>query len=98
MDEAFLRRIRSKVKVNHVERQQYTEIFRLVCGTYQLEFNEDVVSYLVSEYYTGDNRAMNACHPRDLVEQILDFCSFNDKTPALSKGNLDQACQVYFVE
>ena len=98
MDEAFLRRIRSKVKVNHVERRQYTEIFRLVCGTYHLEFKEDMVAYLVNEYYTGDQRAMNACHPRDLVEQILEYCNFNDMNPVLSKEHLDRACQVYFVE
>jgi hypothetical protein len=98
MDESFLRRIRSKVKVNHVERQQFLEIFRLVCQSHQLEFKEDMVSYLVSHYYEGDQRAMNACHPRDLVEQILDYCSFNDKNPVLSKEHLDRACQVYFVE
>jgi SpoVK/Ycf46/Vps4 family AAA+-type ATPase len=98
MDEAFLRRIRSKVKVNHVERQQFVEIFRLVCQTYQIEFQEDMVSYLVNEYYSDGERAMNACHPRDLVEQILDYCNFNDKTPGLSKEHLDRACQVYFVD
>jgi predicted ATPase with chaperone activity len=98
MDEAFLRRIRSKVKVDHVERQQFVEIFRLVCETYGLGFNEDIVSYLMSEHYNGGQRAMNACHPRDLVEQILDYCSFNEKTPVLSKEHLDRACQVYFVE
>lgn len=98
MDEAFLRRIRSKVKVNHVAREQFLEIFRLVCRTYQLGYNEQSVEYLVSHYYEGDQRPMNACHPRDLVEQILDYCKFNDKHPALSKEHLDHACQVYFVE
>jgi hypothetical protein len=98
MDEAFLRRIRSKVKMNHVEQEQFLEIFRLVCRTYQIEYNEHTVSYLVSQYYAGDQRAMNACHPRDLVEQILDYCSFNDKPPVLSKEHLDHACQVYFVD
>jgi predicted ATPase with chaperone activity len=98
MDEAFLRRIRSKVKVNHVEREQFLEIFRLVCDSHQLEFNEPMVRYLVSQYYGEGQRAMNACHPRDLVEQILDYCSFNDRAPMLSKENLDHACQVYFVD
>jgi hypothetical protein len=98
MDEAFLRRIRSKVKVNHVEREQFLEIFRLVCCSHQIEFSEPMVRYLVSQYYGDGQRAMNACHPRDLVEQILDYCSFNDKPPILSKEHLDHACQVYFVD
>jgi len=98
MDEAFLRRIRSKVKVDHVEQEQFLEIFRQVCHSHQIEFNEQTVSYLVSQYYGDGQRAMNACHPRDLVEQILDYCNFNDKTPDLSKEHVDHACQVYFVE
>ncbi len=98
MDESFLRRIRSKVKMNHVEPAQFLEIFRLVCRTYQIEYDEQMVSYLVSQYYAGDQRAMNACHPRDLVEQIIDYCSFNDISPVLSKEHLDHACQVYFVD
>jgi hypothetical protein len=98
MDEAFLRRIRSKVKVDHVEREQFLEIFRLVCHSHQIEFSEPMVRYLVTQYYGDDQRAMNACHPRDLVEQILDYCSFNERPPVLSKEHLDHACQVYFVE
>ena len=98
MDESFLRRIRSKVKMNHVEPEQFVEIFRLVCRTYEIEYDEHMVGYLMSQYYAGDQRAMNACHPRDLVEQILDYCSFNDKPAVLSKEHLDHACQVYFVD
>jgi hypothetical protein len=98
MDEAFLRRIRSKVKVHHVEKEQFLAIFRLVCSTHQLEFDEQTVSYLMSQYYGDDQRPMNACHPRDLVEHILDYCTFNEKTPNLSKEHLDHACQVYFVD
>jgi SpoVK/Ycf46/Vps4 family AAA+-type ATPase len=98
MDEAFLRRIRSKVKMNHVETEQFLEIFRLVCRTYEIEYDEHMVSYLVDHYYADNQRAMNACHPRDLVEQILDYCSFNDVSPVLSKEHLDHACQVYFVD
>jgi hypothetical protein len=98
MDESFLRRIRSKVKMNHVEQEQFLEIFRLVCRTYGIAYDEHMVGYLVSQYYAGNQRAMNACHPRDLVEQILDYCSFNDISPVLSKEHLDHACQVYFVD
>ncbi|MFZ2089785.1 MAG: hypothetical protein WAU47_14540 [Desulfobaccales bacterium] len=98
MDESFLRRIRSKVKVNHVGREQFLEIFRLVCQTYKIKYDDQIADYLVSHYYGEDQRAMNACHPRDLVEQILDYCSFNELPPVLTRDNLDRACQVYFVD
>jgi hypothetical protein len=81
-----------------VEREQFLEIFRLVCRTYNIDYDDAMAGYLVSQYYAGDQRAMNACHPRDLVEQILDYCSFNDLPPSLTRDNLDRACQVYFVD
>jgi predicted ATPase with chaperone activity len=98
VDDAFLRRIRSKVKVNHVTREQFIKIFHLVCQTYQVEFNEESVAYLLDHYYHDGQRSMDACHPRDLLEQILDFSTFHQVPPLLSPENLDWACGVYFVE
>lgn len=101
MDAAFLRRIRAKVKVNHVTREQFKEIFHLVCRQHRLEANGDqgdLVEYLLTTYYDGGQRPMDACHPRDLIEQILDYCTFHRLPPTLSRENLDRACGIYFVE
>jgi predicted ATPase with chaperone activity len=98
VDDAFLRRIRSKVKVNHVTREQFIEIFRLVCKNYQVDFNDEGVTYLLTHHYDEGQRSMDACHPRDLLEQILDFSTFHQVPPVLSPEALDRACRVYFVE
>jgi predicted ATPase with chaperone activity len=98
MDAAFLRRIRAKVKVNHVTREQFQEIFRLVCRQHRLDTNGDMVEYLLTTYYDGGQRPMDACHPRDLIEQILDYCTFHRQPVSLTKENLDRACEIYFVE
>jgi hypothetical protein len=98
VDDAFLRRIRSKVKVNHVTRDQFIEIFRLVCKNYQVAFNEAAVAHLLARQYDDGQRFMDACHPRDLLEQILDFSTFHQVPPVLSPETLDWACRVYFVE
>ena len=98
VDDAFMRRIRSKVKVNHVTREQFVEIFRLVCRNYQVDFNEAGVAYLLDHHYSDGQRSMDACHPRDLLEQIIDFSTFHQIAPVLSPENLDWACRVYFVD
>lgn len=98
MDAAFLRRIRAKVKVNHVTQEQYQEIFRLVCQQHQLDTNGDVVEYLLTTYYDGGQRPMDACHPRDLIELIVDYCTFHRTPPSLSRESIDRACGTYFVE
>jgi hypothetical protein len=97
VDEAFLRRIRSKVKVNHVTREQFREIFRLMCHHHQLEYDPDALDYLLATQYDATGRSMDACHPRDLLEQILDYCTFHQLPPSLSREFLDRACRVYFV-
>jgi hypothetical protein len=98
MDAAFLRRIRAKVKVNHVTREQYQEIFGLVCQQHQVDTNGEVVEYLLTTYYDGGQRPMDACHPRDLIELIVDYCTFHGISPSLSRENINRACGIYFVE
>jgi hypothetical protein len=97
VDDAFLRRIRSKVKVNHVNRDQFIDIFRLACGQYQVEYDPEMVAYLLTTYYDDGQRRLDACHPRDLLEQILDYCNFHQVPLALTRENLDRACRTYFV-
>ena len=97
VDDAFLRRLRSKVKVDYVTRTQFVEIFRLFCDQYHLEFDPEAVEYLLGRYYDDGQRPLTACHPRDLLEQILDYCRFHQLAPRLTPENLDRACHSYFV-
>jgi len=97
LDEAFLRRLRSKVKVDYVSRPQFVEIFRLYCDRYHLDFDPEAVEYLLRRYYDDGQRPLTACHPRDLLEQILDYCRFYQLAPRPTPENLDRACHRYFV-
>ena len=98
VDPAFFRRIRAKVKIKNPERSQYKEIFKLICQNFQLEYNDAAVEYLLVKYYDDNNRELSACHPRDLVEQMVDFCRFNKQPLSLDQVILDLVCQMYFAE
>jgi hypothetical protein len=97
VDEAFFRRVRSKVKLDYVNRDEFLEIFHLVCQKNQIEFDQEAVEYLLAEYYGEGKRPMAACHPRDLVEQIISYSRYNQVEPKLTRENLAWACQIYFV-
>jgi predicted ATPase with chaperone activity len=97
VDDAFLRRLRSKVKIDYVSRSQFVEIFHRCCDQYQLSFNLNVVEHLLKVYYDNDQRPLTACHPRDLLEKILDYSRYYKIPPKLTPENLDRACQSYFV-
>ena len=98
MDAAFLRRLRHKIKLDHINREQFLAIFRIVCKNYQVEYDDEVVKYLLEEHYDPYQRPMDACHPRDLVEQVIDIARYLDIPPELTRENVDKACKTYFVD
>jgi hypothetical protein len=97
-DEAFLRRIPYKILAKNPTVDEYCRIFELNCKKRGLSFDPVMVEYLNRKYYTPRKLQMRACHPRDLVEQVVDMCRYHGKTPALSRELLDAACHSYFLE
>jgi hypothetical protein len=97
-DEAFLRRIRHKIFIGYVSPDQYLEIFRRVCGQAQIAFDSEVIRDMMARYYVISSRPFCACHPRDLVENLIDRARFLEKQPELTSQELDYVCQTYFVK
>ncbi len=97
VDEAFLRRIRHKVKVDDPTPQQFREIFERVCRNRKLEFSEEGYSHLIVEHYQKAGRPLRAVHPRDLVDQIIEIAQFRNVKLALEPELIDRACRSYFV-
>jgi hypothetical protein len=98
VDEAFLRRIRHKIEVGDPSPENFREIFRRECARLSIPFSDDGLRYLLHEYYAKIDRPLRACHPRDIVEEIMDIARYRDVPPTLSKELIDRACKAYFVE
>jgi len=98
VDEAFLRRIRHKIEITDPSWEEYREIFRRVCEAKGVPYDEKALAYLIQEHYLKHNRERRSCHPRDLVDQLIDTARYLNVTPALSKELVDRACDAYFVE
>ncbi len=96
-DEAFLRRIRYKVEVPNPTRDEYRAIFRQECADRGLEYDDGAVSHLLSTWYDQHDRELRGCHPRDLVEAIMDAAAYDQTAPALSARALDEVCATYFL-
>jgi hypothetical protein len=97
-DEAFLRRIRHKVYIGDVTPDQYLEIFRRVCQNYKIPFDQNIIQAMVERYYVQGHRPFRACHPRDLIENLIDRARAFAQEPRLTGQNLDLACQSYFIQ
>jgi predicted ATPase with chaperone activity len=98
VDDALLRRIRYKINIDHPSATQYKLIFRQVCEKYRVIFNEDVFEFLMQDCYRKNNMELDACHPRDIIEHIMDIAHYYRRPAELTKENLLAAWQNYFVE
>ncbi len=97
-DEAFLRRIPYKILAKNPTADEYCKIFELNCRKRGLTFDPVMVEYLDRRYYKPRKLQMRACHPRDLVEQVVDICRYQHKEPVITRELLDMACSSYFLE
>jgi putative ATP-binding cassette transporter len=64
----------------------------------QVVDSDDGLRYLLQEHYIKVNRDLRCCHPRDLVDPILDEAKYRSIPPQMSKELLDRACSAYFVK
>lgn len=98
VDEAFMRRIRHKVYVGSPTLEEYREIFKRACKYKGIPYDEEILAYLLKEHYLKNRRELRACHPRDILDELVDIARFLGVPPILTKDLVDRACEVYFVE
>jgi predicted ATPase with chaperone activity len=97
VDEAFLRRIRYKVEMRDPEPEAYLEIFTRECQARGIEPKREAVAYIYRNYYNGKQIPVRACHPRDLLDKILESARWNGETPDLNPETIDLVCSSYFL-
>jgi energy-coupling factor transporter ATP-binding protein EcfA2/DNA-binding HxlR family transcriptional regulator len=97
VDEAFLRRIPYKIKIDHPTKQEYEAIFRKVCAATGIAFEPVVFAFLLNLYQRLGVK-LNSCHPRDLLAQIIDMAHYHCLAPELTTDTVTEAWENYFVE
>jgi predicted ATPase with chaperone activity len=98
VDEAFLRRLRHKIEIGDPTYDEFREIFKRVADTKGIAYNEQVLAYLLQDWYIKKKRKLRASHPRDLCDQLLDIANFLGLEPVLTIDLIDRAAESYFVE
>jgi hypothetical protein len=96
LDAAFLRRLRHKIKVDTPTPGEYRKVFIKACEYNNLEFNVQAFAYLMELYEQMDIPLSN-CHPRDIVEFVIDDAFYHNHKPALTKEKIAAACNSLFI-
>ena len=97
VDEAFLRRIRYKVEIGDPSFEEFREIFKRICRSRKVAYSDEGLAYLLQEYYIKPQANLRACHPRDIVDEVVDIANYREVEPKLTPELLDLACANYFV-
>jgi len=98
VDEAFLRRLRYKIEIEDPSVEEYIEIFKRFCKMREIKYQSSMMKYLLENYYLKEGVNFRACHPRDLLDQIIDRARYRRIKPQLTPELIDHAWKSYFVK
>ena len=94
-DEAFLRRMGYRARVEPPTPAAYVEIFKRAAYTRGLRCDQTCLDHILNNYMI-EHRQMKACEPRDLLDRVTDICLFEGRTLELTPKLIDVAWRNYF--
>ncbi len=94
-DEAFLRRMGYRARVEPPTAAAFSEIFRRAAYNRGIRCDQQVLDHLITKYRL-EQRVMKGCEPRDLLDRATDICLFEGQALELTTKVLDTAWQNYF--
>ncbi len=95
VDEAFLRRMGYRMRIESPSEESYRKIFERYADTVGVFYEPSTLDYLITKY-SAEKRILKACEPRDLLNRFLDICQYKGLQPVLTKEYLDLAWNNYF--
>jgi predicted ATPase with chaperone activity len=95
-DDAFLRRIPYKIQVGDPSDNEFFALFRGVADLFECAYDREAVEYLLEKHYRPTGRARRRCHPRDLLLQIRNYCTYNDLEIEMRPEYFDRVVKSYF--
>jgi hypothetical protein len=95
VDEAFLRRMGYRARVEPPSRAAYVAIFKRVADVRGVAVSEECFNHVLGKY-VAENRMMKGCEPRDLLNKVTDICRFEGQALHLTPELIDLAWGNYF--
>jgi MoxR-like ATPase len=94
-DQAFLRRMGYRARVEPPTPSAYTAIFKYQAGRRGIAVDQPVLDHILAKYRT-ERRQMKGCEPRDILDRATDICKFESKHLHLTPQIVDIAWRNYF--
>jgi len=95
VDDAFLRRMGYRARLEPPSGEAYAEIFKRAADRRGIDLDPVCLDYVLRRY-VSEERLMKSCEPRDLINRVSDICLFEGSEPRLTPELLDLAWRNYF--
>ncbi|HKF52031.1 MAG TPA: hypothetical protein VKB26_06940 [Candidatus Acidoferrales bacterium] len=96
-DDAFLRRIPNKIKVNHATPEHFCQILRNECVSRGITCDSAVPEEAARFIRDEIKQSLSQSLPRDLLNQISWAATYRGDAPRLTSDAIKQACRNYFL-
>lgn len=94
-DQAFLRRMGYRARVEPPTPAAYSEIFKRAAYTRGIRCDQPILDHILNKYRI-ERRQMKGCEPRDLLDRATDICLFEKQNLELTPHVVDVAWRNYF--
>ncbi len=95
-EEAFMRRIKNKVKIDAVSVDHFLEILCRLCLERDVGFEPEVAVHAAQQCADHSAGGLRACFPRDLLDILCGTASFEQRAPRFDQEQVDRALKIYF--
>lgn len=96
LEEAHLRRIPYKIRIPEPTPAQMVEIFRRFADAMNVEVAPGGIETAVDMVHRASAGNSRSCHPRDVLQLIIEEARFVKRPPVLEPAATRRACEVYF--
>ena len=95
-DEAFLRRIQTKVMVDNVSASVFDQIFHRVAQAHHVPCEPGCAEYLRKRCADAGYKNLRACYPNDIYRLVKAISEYEGRPVRMTRPNIDRAVGLYF--
>ncbi|WP_265919213.1 ATP-binding protein [Cupriavidus nantongensis] len=95
-DDAFLRRLGSKLYVGPLSQEDYREVYQRTAAEFGLTSTDAVLDFLVQVLHFSADTPLLACIPRDLLRLVASGVRYHGAAPHITEEALVSAWQAYY--
>ena len=97
-DEAFLRRIQTKVLVEDVSAELFDQIFQRVVETQGVPCEPGCAEYIRERCLAAGSKCLRACYPLDIYRLVEAISEYEGRPVWLTRADIDRAVGLYFAK